>query len=180
MITSVSDRWIAQNGEVLYARPGTSGITAEDIAALKDMAKRSSRGRCRFCLHESASDLLHDMVIAFVPGAYDRPHKHHAKTETLIAIEGDAFYLRFSDNGRPISAQLISASEKSGALHVLRTPVGEYHALLISGGSFVFCESTLGPFDPEASEFAPWSPVPEDKSSVDHYLAELHSWATTP
>jgi cupin fold WbuC family metalloprotein len=178
-MVSISDRWVAQSSEVLYPRLGTVGVTEEDIAALKGLAERNSRGRCRFCLHESASDRLHDMVIAFAPGVYDRPHKHHAKVETLIAIEGDAFYFRFSDDGRPISAQPISASGNNGALRILRTPIGEFHALLIHGGPFVFCESTLGPFDPAATEFALWSPASEDKSSVNQYLADLRKCTTT-
>ena len=178
-MASLADRWVAESGEVLYPRPGTREVTAGDIAALKAQAERSPRGRCRICLHGRPADQLHDMVIAFAAGAYDRPHRHHAKTETLIAMEGEAFYVCYSEDGRPVSSAQLSASSKGDALRVLRTPTGVYHGLLITRGPFVFCESTLGPFDPKSSEFAAWSPPPDDKQGVERYLAGLSNWAKT-
>jgi cupin fold WbuC family metalloprotein len=171
------DRWIAHSGEVLYPRWDTAAVTADDIAALKQRAAASPRGRCRICLHERASDTLHDMVIVLGRGAYDRPHRHFAKIETLVAMEGEAMYLRFAADGTPIACKRFSAGGDAGSVRVLRTSVGEFHGLLVASEWFVFCESTLGPFDPAASEFAPWSPAPENERAVERYLAELDSWA---
>ncbi len=117
------------------------------------------------------------MVIALARGIYDRPHRHLVRGETLIAIEGEGVYIRFAADGRPAAHQRFSASARGGSTRILRTPAGEYHGLLIESEWLVFCESTSGPFDPAASEFAPWSPAPEEKLVVERYLAELRDWA---
>jgi cupin fold WbuC family metalloprotein len=168
------NRWIVHNVEVLYARPGVVAVTPDDIADLKERAAHSPRRRCRFCLHETPADDLHDMVIALGRGVYDRPHRHIAKVETLIALEGEGIFVRFAADGRPIAFQRFSAVGARNSAHVLRTPVGEYHGLLVESEWLVFCESTLGPFDPAAIEFAPWSPTPADAPAVERYLTELH------
>jgi cupin fold WbuC family metalloprotein len=173
----ISDRWVAQSSEVFYARPGTMGVTVEDIAALKEMAKRNPRGRCRFCLHGNVSDRLHDMVIAFMPGAYDRPHRHLSREETLVVLDGEAKYIHFSEVGQPQNLLNLSASGASNASRLVRTPIGQFHNLLIGSETFVFCESTLGPFDPASSEFSSWSPISTDTATVDEYLAGLAKWA---
>lgn len=176
MTTALQNRWIVHSGEVLYASAGFVSVTPEDIAELKRRAAASPRGRCRLCLHRDASAPLHDMVIALARGAYDRPHRHFAKTETLIALEGDATYFHFAADGKPVACMGFSASAEASGARVLRMPTGEYHGLLIKSDWLVFCESTLGPFDPAASEAAPWSPAPDDKPAVERYLAGLNDW----
>jgi cupin fold WbuC family metalloprotein len=174
-MTDLLDRWVARGSDVFYPRPGVVAVTSADVAALKERAAASPRGRCRICLHGKETDILHDMVIVLYRGAYDRPHRHLVKVETMIAIEGAAVYLRFAADGTPIAADLFSAGN-SGA-RVLRTPAGEFHALMIVSEWLVFCESTLGPFDPGASEFAPWSPAAEETTAVARYLSGLAAWA---
>jgi cupin fold WbuC family metalloprotein len=173
------DNWVAHGDEVLYARPGIVAVTPDDLAALKRRAARNSRGRCRFCLHQDPSDALHDMVIALRQGVYDRPHRHFYKVETLIVLEGEGTYVRFASDGRPIAGQRLSALEDQRCARILRTPVGEYHSLLVESEWLIFCESTLGPFDPAASDFAPWAPTPEDRPAVERYLAELNDRVAT-
>jgi cupin fold WbuC family metalloprotein len=170
------DRWIPQGAEVLYPRPGVVAVTPEDIVALKRRAAAGPRGRCRICLHANADESLHDMVIVLARGTYDRPHRHLAKAETMIALEGEALYFRFAVDGKPTGRERFSAGSNSNGACLLRTVPGEYHGLLIESEWLVFCESTLGPFDPAASEFAPWSPVPEDKAGVEHFLGQLRGW----
>jgi cupin fold WbuC family metalloprotein len=116
-------------------------------------------------------------VIALGRDAYDRPHRHLVKTETMIALEGEALYLQFDVDGAPTGRQRFSAAANCDGVRMLRTPPGEFHGLVVVSEWLVFCESALGPFDAAASEFAPWSPAPADGSAVGRYLADLRAVA---
>jgi cupin fold WbuC family metalloprotein len=48
-----------------------------------------------------------------------------------------------------------------------------YHTLRVRSDSFVFHESTTGPFDPAATTPAPWAPAEGDEAAVQDYLAAL-------
>jgi len=170
------DRWIEVSSEIFYPRREMVSISVDDIAFLKKRAAESPRGRCRICLHGHASDALHDMVIVLARGAYVRPQRHFVKAETMVALEGDGIYIRFAPDGRPIAHEWFSATGSINHARVLRAPINEYHGLLITSEWLVFCESTLGPFDPAGSEFAPWSPAPADQPAVERFLADLHEW----
>jgi len=178
-MTTSRQRWIVHSDEVLYASAGFVTVTPEDIVDLKHRAAATPRGRCRLCLHQDPGALLQDMVIALSRGVYDRPHRHLARAETLIALEGEALCVRYTPDGRPTETQQFSASVGNAGARILRMPVGEFHGLLITSEWLVFCESTLGPFDPAASELASWSPAPEDKPAVERYLAGLTNWAAS-
>lgn len=179
MTIEPQNRWVARSGEVLYASADFVTVTPDDIVELKHRAAASPRGRCRLCLHQDPAASLHDMVIALARGVYDRPHRHLAKAETLIALEGEAICLRYTQDGRPMNCERFSAVGGTAGARILRMPVGEFHGLLVTSEWLVFCESTVGPFDPAASEAAPWSPKPDDKSAVECYLAELNDWVAT-
>lgn len=169
------NRWTAFGNDIRYASGSFVTVTPDDIAELKRSAAVSPRGRCRLCLHEDSAAPLHDMVIALRQGVYDRPHRHLAKAETLVALEGEAICVRYAQDGQPTAWQSLSATGSNSA-RILRMPIGEFHGLLIVSEWFVFCESTLGPFDATASEAAPWSPGYEDQAAVEQFLAGLNKW----
>jgi cupin fold WbuC family metalloprotein len=172
-VTEMTGGWIVQNEEVLYAPAGFSALLPGDIAELKRRAALTARRRCRICLHDGAHAALHDMVIVQGRGIYARPHRHLRRPETLIVLEGEGTFVRFTDDGRPTAAIPLSASGRDGTTQVLRVPTGEYHGLTVESEWLVICESTLGPFDPNANEFAPWAPPQENVAAVRHYLDEL-------
>jgi cupin fold WbuC family metalloprotein len=166
-------RWIIQNDEVLYAPAGFNALAPADIDELKQRAARTPRQRCRVCLHDAPGAVLHDMVIVQGRGIYARPHRHLTRPETIIVLEGEGTFIRFSDDGKPVAAIALSASSRPGTTQVIRVPVSEFHGLTIESEWLVMCESTLGPFDPKANEFAAWSPPQEDVAAVARYLDEL-------
>jgi cupin fold WbuC family metalloprotein len=166
-------RWIVQNEEVLYAPADFSALVPADIAELKRRAAQTARKRCRICLHQAPNAVLHDMVIVQGRGIYARPHRHLTRPETLIVIEGEGTFIRFSDAGEPVAAIALSASNGSATTQVLRVPVSEFHGLTVESEWLVICESTLGPFDTAANEFAAWSPPQEDVAAVARYVEEL-------
>jgi cupin fold WbuC family metalloprotein len=166
-------RWIIQNDEVLYAPPGFNALAPADIDELKRRAAQTPRQRCRVCLHDAPNATLHDMVIVQGRGIYARPHRHLTRPETIIVLEGEGTFIRFSDDGKAVAAISLSASGRPGTTQVIRVPVSEFHGLTIESEWLVICESTLGPFDPKANEFAAWSPPQQDVAAVARYLDEL-------
>jgi cupin fold WbuC family metalloprotein len=180
MITDMTRTWIVQNEEVLYAPPGFSALEPTDIAELKRRAAATARQRCRICLHPSANATLHDMVIVQGRGIYARPHRHLARPETIIVLEGEGTFVRFSDDGIPTAAVPLSAGGRAGTAQVLRVPTGEYHGLTVESEWLVICESTLGPFNPVANEFAPWAPSQENAGAVRDYLDDLKLRIASP
>jgi cupin fold WbuC family metalloprotein len=165
--------WIIENDEVLYAPAGFNALAPADIDELKQRAAKTPRQRCRVCLHDAPNAALHDMVIVQGRGIYARPHRHLTRPETLIVLEGEGTFIRFSDDGQPVAAISLSASGRAGTTQVIRVPVSEFHGLTVESEWLVICESTLGPFDPKANEFAAWSPPQEDVTAVGRYLDEL-------
>jgi cupin fold WbuC family metalloprotein len=170
-------RFIVQSEEVLYASSPLVAVTAEDIAELKERAARTRRRRCRICLHPDAADKLHDMVIAHAGGTYDRPHMHAHKAETLIVLEGSATLLLFEPDGRMTGTVKLGPAGRQGAAPMVRVPPRQHHGLLIESEWLIICESTLGPFDAEATIPAIWSPPGDAETEVARYMAALISAA---
>jgi cupin fold WbuC family metalloprotein len=167
-----SGKWLAQSDEVFCAPGDFSTFTSADLDELKERAAATARHRCRICLHPSPNALLHDMVIVHGRDVYVRPHRHRTKPETLIVLEGEGTYIEFDLEGRPNRAVKLSTLGVGGA-SIVRVPAGTFHSLTIESEWLVFCESTLGPFDPEASEPAPWSPAAENALAVGTYMTAL-------
>ena len=61
---------------------------------------------------------------------------------------------------------------------MVRVPARQYHSLLIESDWLVICESTLGPFDAEATLPAPWSPPGGAEAEIARYVAALTTAAT--
>jgi hypothetical protein len=68
---------------------------------------------------------------------------------------------------------------RSGTAPMVRVPPRQHHGLLIESDWLVICESTLGPFDAEATIPAPWSPPGDAAAEAARYLAELTAAAAT-
>ena len=105
-------RWIIQNDEVLYAPAGFNALAPADIGELKQRAAQTPRQRCRVCLHDAPDAVLHDMVIVQGRGIYARPHRHLTRPETIIVLEGEGTFIRFSNDGKPVAAISLSASSR--------------------------------------------------------------------
>ncbi len=168
-------RWDLESPEVLYARPGCEFINARDVAELKRRAASSSQKRCRICLHDGPGAALHGMLIVHGRDTYVRPHRHLGRPEVLIAIEGSSTFVRFDAEGRPTDLVRFGAGGGDTVARVISVPIREWHGLIIDSEWLVFYESTLGPFDPSASEAAPWSCVAADQHGVDCYHSKMRA-----
>ncbi|MEN6586042.1 MAG: WbuC family cupin fold metalloprotein [Sulfuricella sp.] len=144
-------------------------ICREQIEILKQLARYTSRTRARICAHPDTANPLHEMIILHARDAYVRPHRHPGKSESFHVIEGDADIILFDDDGKV--ENVIPMGEKgSGKAFYYRLNQATYHSLLIRSDIFIFHETTNGPFQPGASEFAPWAPLEEDRESVERFM----------
>ena len=167
---------IKRSEEVYVAQDSNITVSQQDMTSLKHLARNTKRGRVRLCLHQSPQEAVHEMVIVHPQGAYIPPHKHQAKSETIVILEGKCDYFLFSDAGEIIKKFPLCASSEGGEfLFRLTEPV--YHSLLIQSGQLVFLEITRGPFNREETEFAPWAPDAESIEGVKNFHALLASWS---
>ena len=139
------------------------------VDQLRAAALQSQKKRCRLCFHAHSQDAQHEMLIVMHRSSYVRPHRHNTKVETLSVIEGEADAVLFNENG--YVADLVKMTPpKGGGKFFYHMPVGLFHTLVFQSEWFVFIETTVGPFDDTASDYAGWAPD-ETQGSVGH--AEL-------
>ena len=160
------------NNEVLYAEDSIVQIDSLDIAELKLKAKKNPRKRIRVCAHKNIDENIHEMLIVHEKNCYVRPHKHTGKTESFHIIEGKADVILFHEDGS--IDQVISMGEiTTGLKFYYRLPPFRFHTLLIHSDVLVFHEVTNGPFRPEDTILAPWSPEEIDEHKVSQYMVKL-------
>jgi cupin fold WbuC family metalloprotein len=163
------------NDEVLYAAESIAQIDAIDIKDLKEKAGRNPRKRIRICMHKDIEDDIHEMFIVHEKSCYVRPHKHFNKIESFHIIEGKADIILFHENGE-INRVISMGDLASGLKFFYRLPPSCYHTLLIKSDVLVFHEITNGPFSPDKTALALWSPKETDIDAVSQYMAMLASF----
>lgn len=158
--------------EVLYATEPFATAGPAAVSLIKTLAGQAPRQRCRICFHPSPDAPSHEMLIAMSGASYVRPHRHGAKTETLLVLEGAATAHLFDENGRQTDALPLKPFGH-GEAFFYRMPAGIFHTLTFQSDWFVYLETTLGPFDAASSEAAPWAPPEDDQDAGRAYLAGL-------
>ena len=148
-------------------------VTADDdlVAFLKQAANASPTLRARLCAHPSPQAEQHDMLVVTARGSYVAPHRHLAKSETFLVIEGEADALLFDDDGA-LTSTVAMGPAKSGRTFFYRMPPGRFHCLHVLSDHILFLESAKGPYDPGASEYAPWAPDPSEADAGLGYIYE--------
>jgi cupin fold WbuC family metalloprotein len=149
---------------VLYATDPVPVVGDAEIAFLKERAAAHPLLRCRLCLHADPASPAHEMVIVHHRDAYVRPHRHPAKSETLVALEGEAEACTFDDAGAVRSSWTLRPPG-TGAPFTYFMPAGTWHALTIRSEWFVFVETTTGPFERAGTEFPVWAPARDAASA---------------
>jgi cupin fold WbuC family metalloprotein len=161
-----------KNSEVFYAVDRIIELNAASVQWLKKQAADNIRERARLCTHSNEEDLLHEMLIVHTHGTYIRPHKHIDKSESFHIVEGSVDVILFDDNGEVMRIIKMGNYESKLAFYYrIIDPV--YHTLLIRSEVLVFHETTTGPFRPENTVFAPWSPDVDDKNACKSFLSTL-------
>jgi cupin fold WbuC family metalloprotein len=159
--------------EVFYADAGIVRLGAAEIDFLRARAAESPRGRARICAHLDPADGLHEMLIALRRGGYVRPHRHVGREESFHAVDGEADVVIFDDMGGIEQVIPMGAGADDTRIYRLNTP--RFHTVLVRTPCFIVHEVTRGPFDPDGTVFAPWTPPEGDTPGVAMFLAALES-----
>ena len=164
-VRRVSDGvYAADQAVVATARP--------TVEWLKGVAAGARRRRARLCAHPDAADPLHEMLIALDASTYVRPHRHPGKTESFHVVEGALTVMLFTDDGRVRETiRLGEYASRRPFFYRLAEPA--YHTVVVESPMVVIHETTNGPFDRAATEYAAWSPAEEDAEVGRRYLGEL-------
>jgi cupin fold WbuC family metalloprotein len=136
-------------------------IGPKHLDAVKRAAAAAPLRRARYCLHRDHQDSVQEMVIAFCRDTYNRPHRHHGKSESFHVIEGRLAVVFFHDDGS-VARQIQLGPPGSGCTFVYRLCGPAWHTVVPLAEVVVIHETTTGPFDPRLTEFAPWSPESTD------------------
>ena len=166
------DQWRQVGNEVLYTTRSLSTLTPEDIRTIKAVALASPRRRARLCTHAAAEDALHEMLIVVEQASYIRPHRHFHRPESLLVLEGRADAVFFTEDGA-IDQVIQLAPYGTGGTFYYRIDSPQYHMLLLRSDWLVLVESSLGPFNPSASEFAAWSPPEQDAVAIEAFRQDI-------
>ena len=163
-----------QNSEVLYTSDSITTVDRLEIENFKILADHNERKRVRLCTHADSNQVLHEMLIVHGRSAYVRPHKHPGKTESTHVIEGLVDIVLFTDDGK-IDRVLNMGDYASGKIFYYRMDAPVFHTLIIRSDVLVFHETTNGPFNRNATVFAPWSPDDADATSVSNFISDLNN-----
>jgi cupin fold WbuC family metalloprotein len=158
--------------EVFYAEGEIVTLAAPDLDFLKSQTRSNPRRRARLCTHTGVGDLLHEMIIINVRDTYVRPHKNTNKPKSFQIIEGMMDVVVFDDSGEARSVTRLG-SYGSGFPYYFRLHKTCYHTLRTISDLVVFQETTIGPFQPGDTVFAPWAPEDEKRDECARFLERI-------
>lgn len=165
------------NDEVYVATEEIVRLDRHAIDFIRDCALRNPRGRARICAHKDFGDNLQEMLIGIAPGSYVRPHRHHGKIESFHLVEGSADIVILSEQGS--IEDVVELGPNANFYYRLDSP--RYHTLLINSPVLLIHETTNGPFDPNQTDWANFSPAEGAAESAD-YVSQLrqrvNNWKT--
>jgi cupin fold WbuC family metalloprotein len=152
---------------------GATPMKTFSTALLDDLAAKaaaSPRRRAHFNIHEQPSELVQRFFVLAMRDAYFRPHRHLAKSELALLLQGRVAVLTFDDSGRVVSRYDVGEGTREMGYE---TPRAHWHTLIVTSDTATFLEVKEGPYDPAtAVEFAPWAPA-EGSPEVPPFLQSL-------
>lgn len=158
--------------EVFYAEGEIVTLRADDLDFLKSQAKSNPRKRARVCTHVDVSDRLHEMLIINLRETYVRPHKNNDKPKSFHVLEGLMDVVVFDDVGEAQSVTRLGPYG-SGFPCYFRLHQTRYHTLRTVSDLVLFQETTIGPFRPGDTVFAPWAPEDEKQEECARFLRQM-------
>ena len=138
-----------------------------------EQARKESRLRKNYNLHERLCDPVNRLLNALEPGTYVPAHRHShpAKDETVFVLRGNIVSVIFDDAGNIIERAVIDPAH---GVYGFDIPAGQWHGLLVRESGTVVFEVKKGPFTPLTEEdIAPWTPRTDDKEGITRYLNRL-------
>lgn len=170
--TETLDRFRSESAEVLYADSSVTVVDRGVIHALTERSQHNARHRIRLCTHLSPADRLHEMLIVHARDAYVRPHMHPGKSESMHIVQGAADLVVFDEHGDVQTVTPLGPYASGHAFyHRMAAPL--FHTLLVNSDTFIFHETTNGPFDRSETVFAPWAPEDGDAEGARRFLDNL-------
>jgi cupin fold WbuC family metalloprotein len=118
-------------------------------------AAASPRKRAHFNIHAQPSDAVQRFFVVALRDSYFRPHRHLARCELALVLQGRVAVLTFDDAGRVTGRHDIG--EGTGEMGY-ETPTAQWHTLIVTSDAATFLEVKEGPYDPAtAVDFAAWA-----------------------
>ena len=165
------------NDEVFIALDRIVRFGGDEVAFVKEQARKSPRKRARICAHKSNDDSLHEMLIAIAADSYVRPHRHVGKSESFHIVEGEVDIAIFDELGE-ITDVVEMGSTMSGRQFFYRLSESAFHTLLIRSELLVIHEVTSGPFVAGATVLAPFAPPENEAQLGRRYLEQVSERAS--
>ena len=138
-----------------------------------EQARKESRLRKNYNLHERLCDPVNRLLNALEPGTYVPAHRHShpAKDETVFVLRESIVSVMFDDAGNIVGRAVIDPAH---GVYGFDIPAGQWHGLLVRESGTVVFEVKKGPFTPLTEEdIAPWTPRTDDKEGITRYLNRL-------
>ena len=166
-----------QSPEVYFVANPISGIGPTEIKFLKDAARRSTRQRCRICLHADEQAELHETVLVYTKDTFNRPNRH-PMAEAFHLLEGACDVIFFTEDGKPDkNLHMEAAVRGNGRSFIVQFPVMVYHTIIVRSDWLVIHETCRGPFVRGTTTlYAPWAPLETDTDDVADFLAGLEMY----
>jgi len=159
------------NDDVYYAEDALVRWGPEEIEFVRRCAAESPRRRARICGHRDPTDRLHEMIIGLDRRGYVRPHKHRDRTESFHVFAGSADVVIFDEAGAVRDVVMLGDGTADLRYYRMNTP--EFHTVLVRSPTFVVHETSLGPFDPNDTEFAAWAPKEGETDQIAAFLERV-------
>ena len=141
-------------------------------ALLEELAARaaaSPRRRAHYNIPAAPEDLVQRFIVMALQDSYFRPHRHAARAELALILEGDVELVTFDERGALTARSPVGGHSASLAYE---TPPAAWHTVLVSSARAAFLEIKQGPYDPAtSSQFAQWAPAEGDAS-----VAAFQQW----
>ena len=141
-----------------YAGSQTKTVNQVLVSELQTAALEF--GSARVCLHASANERTHVMLIAQCAGDYSPPKRHPRYGKWIHVISGELLVAAFTDQGGVETREILTSGQSFGVYF----PRNVFHTNFPVSDVSVFVEAVAGPFARADSNFdAPWAPTIRDQ-----------------
>lgn len=120
-------------------------LTTELLDVLSAKAKKSTRLRVNFNLHEKQSDSVQRLFNVMEPGTVVPSHRHQNADETIIVIRGKLVVKYFNSNNEEADSFLLEVGTENFGIHI---PKGVWHGVYVLEPGTVIFEVKEGPYAP--------------------------------
>lgn len=124
-------------------------ITEELLDKVSTLAKKSSRLRMNYNLHEHMDDKTHLFLNAMEPGTIVPIHRHQNSAETFMLVRGKMRVVLYDDDKNIMEDAILSTDNGNYGIHI---PIGVWHWVEILEPNTVTFEVKEGPYVPLLDE----------------------------